>query len=100
MKYAKIVDGKLEYAPYEIYTEDGKVIELDTVEKCLLNGYKKVVTFDKPIYDKDKYELIYLGYEYREEADIIVVKYDLREKQTSDNLLEEMEVIYKEGINK
>lgn len=30
MVFAKIVDGKLEYAPYEIYTEDGRVIELDT----------------------------------------------------------------------
>jgi hypothetical protein len=28
MPYAKIVNGQLIYAPYEIYTEDGEVIEL------------------------------------------------------------------------
>ena len=44
MPFAKIVDGKLEYAPYEIYTEDGRVIELNTREKCLENGYSEVIT--------------------------------------------------------
>ena len=98
MVFAKIVDGKLEYAPYEIYTEDGRVIELDTKEKCLENGYRKFYPYNKPSYDKTKFDLIYVGFTIDEITGFIFVEYELREKEESV-LPDEFIEIYNEEIN-
>jgi hypothetical protein len=101
MPYAKIVDGRLEYAPYEIYTEDGRVIELNTREKCLENGYREVFPHNKPMHDKDKYDVVYVGFTIDEETGLIFVEYELREKEdlNAEVILNELNEIYGDEIN-
>lgn len=101
MPYAKIVNGKLEYAPYEIYTEDGRVIELNTREKCLENGYREVFPFNKPMHDKNRYDVIYVGFTIDEVTDVIFVEYELREKEnlSAEVILNDLENIYGDEIN-
>ena len=99
MPYAKIVDGRLEYAPYEIYTEDGRVIQLDTAEKCLKNGYSEVFPHNKPRHDETKFDLVYVGYTIDENTGLIFVEYDLREKEGANDLPSEFVEIYDEEIN-
>lgn len=91
MPYAKIVNGQLVYAPYEIYTEDGKVIELNTREKCLEYGYREVFPHNKPPHDKTKYDLVYVGFTIDEETDMIFVEYELRVKNEEEVNLSDLE---------
>lgn len=91
MPYAKIVNGQLVYAPYEIYTEDGKVIELNTREKCLEHGYREVFPHNKPPHDKTKYDLVYVGFTIDEETDMIFVEYELRVKNEEEVNLNDLE---------
>lgn len=102
MPFVKIIDGKIEFAPFEIYTEDGKVIELDTKEKCLANGYMKAYPYNKPTYDKKKYDVYYTGYTIDSETGLVFLEYELREKEVidADVVLETLESIYNEEINK
>lgn len=99
MPFAKIVDGKLEYAPYEIYTEDGRVIELDTKEKCLENGYSEVFPYNKPPHDKTKFDLIYAGFTIDENTGVIFIEYELREKEVESILPDSFVEIYNSEIN-
>lgn len=78
MPYAKIVNRQLVYAPYEIYTEDGKVIELNTREKCLEHGYREVFPHNKP------------------PTDMIFVEYELRVKNEEEVNLSDLEWIIRE----
>lgn len=96
MIYGKIVDNVLEFAPPEIYTEDNIVIELRTYDDYIENGYKPIVT-KKPIYDKNKYDLLYTG--FIESEILITLQYELREKVV-DSVLEMLNEIYNEEINK
>ena len=96
MKYGKIVDGILTSAPIEIFTEDGRVIELNTREDYLNNGYKVIIN-KKPKYDKNEYDLCVV--EFLETEFTITVCYELRKKEISVDFLE-LITIYKEEINK
>ena len=96
MNYGKIVDGILIPAPIEIFVEDGKVIELNTREDYLNNGYKIIIN-KKPSYDRNKYDLHVV--DLIETELTITIKYELREKETSIDYSEFI-TIYNEEINK
>lgn len=96
MNYGKIIDGILIPAPIEIFTEDGKVIELNTREDYLNNGYKIVIN-KKPSYDINKYDLFVT--DLIETELTITIKYELKEKEILVDYSEFI-AIYNEEINK
>lgn len=50
MNWAKLVNGNLEYAPPEIYDENGIVREFKTYDDYINAGYKRVIR-KKPAYN-------------------------------------------------
>lgn len=91
MIYGKVVDGKIEYAPPEFYTDDNEVImDIDVMEQF---GYKMVINV-KPEYEKGLYKLYYIGFTELDYA--IRLHYEVRKVVS----VEKLDEIYTDEINK
>ena len=70
MLWGKLVNGELQYAPPEIYCEDGRVIDLVSDDDYRYEGYKRVIR-KRPPYNPYTEYLIFKG--YVEEDDIYII---------------------------
>lgn len=76
MHWGKIINGELQYAPPEIYYEDGSVRELLSYDDYVYEGYKRIIR-KKPTYDPATEYLILNGF-IEEEKDIYIL-YEIKD---------------------
>ena len=88
MLWGKLVNGELQYAPPEIYCEDGRVIDLVSDDDFRYEGYKRVIR-KRPPYNPYTEYLVFK--EYIEDDDIYII-YEVKGREDDLNKVIEEEI--------
>lgn len=88
MLWGKLVNGELQYAPPEIYYEDGRVKDLVLDDDYRYEGYKRVIK-KRPPYNPYTEYLVFKG--YVEEDDIYII-YEVKGNEDDLNKIIEEEI--------